>query len=144
MRDFEFVVAASPAEARALASRGDARFYAGGTTLVDLMKADVERPQRVIDISRLPLAAIEECDDDPNVEEDRLVILDDGKRILPRHHLTPVIRMETLRRHSSLGAALDRVTHTLTSYALQSMSMRRDLLRLDPSDVAEDFLRRHH
>ncbi len=60
MRAFDYVVADSPAAARALAGEvPDARFYAGGTTLVDLMKADVERPARVVDISRLPLAAIE-------------------------------------------------------------------------------------
>ncbi|MDB5071596.1 MAG: molybdopterin dehydrogenase, FAD-binding [Candidatus Eremiobacteraeota bacterium] len=60
MRAFEYVVADSSAAARALAREvGAARFYAGGTTLVDLMKADVERPQRVVDISRLPLTAIE-------------------------------------------------------------------------------------
>ena len=59
MRTFEFVAASSSADARALAAAGGARFYAGGTTLVDLMKADVERPWRVVDISRLPLASIE-------------------------------------------------------------------------------------
>jgi xanthine dehydrogenase YagS FAD-binding subunit len=60
MRAFEYVVADSSAAARALAREvGGARFYAGGTTLVDLMKADVERPERVVDISRLPLTAIE-------------------------------------------------------------------------------------
>jgi xanthine dehydrogenase YagS FAD-binding subunit len=31
------------------------RFLAGGTTLVDLMKLDVEQPKAVIDIGRLPL-----------------------------------------------------------------------------------------
>ncbi len=62
MRDFEFVVAASAGEARALAAHPGSRFYAGGTTLVDLMKADVERPARVVDISRLPLASVEERD----------------------------------------------------------------------------------
>lgn len=36
-----------------------ARFLAGGTTLVDLMKLDVERPAMVIDINRLPLDRIE-------------------------------------------------------------------------------------
>lgn len=36
------------------------RFLAGGTNLVDLMKEDVERPRTLIDISRLPLRAIEE------------------------------------------------------------------------------------
>jgi xanthine dehydrogenase YagS FAD-binding subunit len=63
MRAFEYVFAESAASARSLARAVDgARFYAGGTTLVDLMKADVERPARVIDISRLPLAGIEARD----------------------------------------------------------------------------------
>jgi len=37
----------------------DVRFIAGGTTLVDLMKLDVERPNQVVDINTLPLAKIE-------------------------------------------------------------------------------------
>ncbi|GAA4342897.1 xanthine dehydrogenase family protein subunit M [Pigmentiphaga soli] len=39
------------------------RFLAGGTTLVDLMKLDVERPSRVLDINRLPLAGIDALPD---------------------------------------------------------------------------------
>jgi xanthine dehydrogenase YagS FAD-binding subunit len=60
MRAFDFVVADSASAARTLVREvPGARFYAGGTTLVDLMKADVERPARVVDISRLPLTAVE-------------------------------------------------------------------------------------
>ena len=41
-------------------SRGaDVRFVAGGTTLIDLMKLNVETPSQLIDINRLPLATIE-------------------------------------------------------------------------------------
>jgi xanthine dehydrogenase YagS FAD-binding subunit len=39
------------------------RFLAGGTTLLDLMKLDVERPQQVIDIHRLPLAQVVATED---------------------------------------------------------------------------------
>ena len=60
MRAFDFVVADSAAAARTLVREvPGSRFYAGGTTLVDLMKSDVERPSRVVDISRLPLGAVE-------------------------------------------------------------------------------------
>jgi xanthine dehydrogenase YagS FAD-binding subunit len=46
----------------ALAAIGpDAKFLAGGTNLVDLMKGDVEQPLRLIDINRLPLAQIAEA-----------------------------------------------------------------------------------
>jgi xanthine dehydrogenase YagS FAD-binding subunit len=40
-----------------------AKFIAGGTNLLDLMKEDVERPTRLIDISRLPLRRVEETKD---------------------------------------------------------------------------------
>jgi len=36
------------------------KFLAGGTNLLDLMKGDVERPARLVDINRLPLAQVEE------------------------------------------------------------------------------------
>jgi xanthine dehydrogenase YagS FAD-binding subunit len=37
-----------------------ARFIAGGTNLLDLMKHEIERPQHLIDVSRLPLAEVED------------------------------------------------------------------------------------
>ncbi len=43
---------------REIASSGAARFIAGGTNLIDLMKENVERPNRLIDITHLPLGDI--------------------------------------------------------------------------------------
>jgi xanthine dehydrogenase YagS FAD-binding subunit len=40
------------------------RFIAGGTTLLDLMKLNVERPTQVVDINRLPLDQVEKLPDD--------------------------------------------------------------------------------
>src|SRR6202158_4651931 len=48
---------------RRIAADPAAKFIAGGTNLIDLMKDDVERPTRLIDISRLPLNKIEETAD---------------------------------------------------------------------------------
>jgi xanthine dehydrogenase YagS FAD-binding subunit len=42
-----------------IATDPEARFIAGGTNLIDLMKENVARPSRLIDISRLPLAEVE-------------------------------------------------------------------------------------
>ena len=39
-----------------------AKFIAGGTNLLDLMKLGVERPGRLVDLARLPLDTIEEAD----------------------------------------------------------------------------------
>jgi xanthine dehydrogenase YagS FAD-binding subunit len=48
---------------RMISADPSAKFIAGGTNLVDLMKEDVERPSRLIDISRLPLRTIEPTSD---------------------------------------------------------------------------------
>lgn len=59
MNPFSYARPATIAEAIALAGEGT-RFLAGGTNLVDLMKENVERPARLVDINRLPLHGIED------------------------------------------------------------------------------------
>ena len=49
---------AGSTEAAISAAASGARYIAGGTTLVDLMRDEVERPERLVDINRLPLAGI--------------------------------------------------------------------------------------
>ncbi|HUX27326.1 MAG TPA: xanthine dehydrogenase family protein subunit M [Terracidiphilus sp.] len=57
MENFSYVKAASID--KALANTNAGKFIAGGTTLVDLMKLDVERPTALVDINLLPLDKIE-------------------------------------------------------------------------------------
>jgi xanthine dehydrogenase YagS FAD-binding subunit len=45
---------------RQVAASPGAKFVAGGTNLVDLMKMDVEKPPKLIDVTRLPLDKVEE------------------------------------------------------------------------------------
>ena len=64
MINFAYTRASDVADAvRLIAGDPSAKFIAGGTNLLDLMKEDVERPSRLIDISRLPLNKIEETAD---------------------------------------------------------------------------------
>src|SRR5260370_4455445 len=59
--NFEYTRAGGIAEAiRHASADPNAKFIAGGTNLIDLMKEDVERPTRLIDITHLPLKAVEE------------------------------------------------------------------------------------
>jgi xanthine dehydrogenase YagS FAD-binding subunit len=51
------------AQAKTAQQGADVRFLGGGTTLVDLMKLNVETPTRVLDINRLPLDDIEDSSD---------------------------------------------------------------------------------
>jgi xanthine dehydrogenase YagS FAD-binding subunit len=60
MINFEYSRANDVADAvRQIAADPEAKFIAGGTNLIDLMKEDVEQPTRLIDITSLPLKSIE-------------------------------------------------------------------------------------
>ena len=57
MINFDYARASNVADAvRQIAADPGAKFIAGGTNLIDLMKEDVERPTRLIDITQLPLS----------------------------------------------------------------------------------------
>jgi xanthine dehydrogenase YagS FAD-binding subunit len=61
MRAFTYQRAQTPAEAAAAAQRTPgARFIAGGTNLLDLMKLEIETPQHLIDVNGLELDKIEQ------------------------------------------------------------------------------------
>ncbi len=60
MKSFTYERAASPAEAAAAAARiAGAKFIAGGTNLLDLMKLEIETPAHLIDVNGLALDKIE-------------------------------------------------------------------------------------
>lgn len=64
MRAFTYQRAQSPAEAAAAAMRTPgARFIAGGTNLLDLMKLEIETPAHLIDVNGLALDRIEATPD---------------------------------------------------------------------------------
>jgi xanthine dehydrogenase YagS FAD-binding subunit len=59
MRPFKYVRASDPSTAvQSVAANPQAKFLAGGTNLLDLMKEDVERPNELVDLTRLDLAEI--------------------------------------------------------------------------------------
>ncbi len=66
MHIFEFIrprdsaaAIAAAAQSKTAQQGADMRFVGGGTTLIDLMKLNVETPTRLLDINRLPLGHIE-------------------------------------------------------------------------------------
>jgi xanthine dehydrogenase YagS FAD-binding subunit len=64
MRPFTYERAASAQSAvKTAAETPNAKFIAGGTNLLDLMKLEIEAPAHLIDVGRLPLAQIEETAD---------------------------------------------------------------------------------
>jgi xanthine dehydrogenase YagS FAD-binding subunit len=60
MKPFRYERASGVASACASAAEPAAKFIAGGTNLLDLMKLQIETPAHLVDIGSLPLAEIEE------------------------------------------------------------------------------------
>jgi xanthine dehydrogenase YagS FAD-binding subunit len=63
MKTFTYEKPATPEAAVKDIDTSGAKFIAGGTNLLDLMKLQVETPDKLVDISRLDLAKIEERED---------------------------------------------------------------------------------
>jgi xanthine dehydrogenase YagS FAD-binding subunit len=70
MKPFEFIrppdaaaAVAAAASAKTAQQGASVRFLAGGTTLVDLMKLNVETPAQLLDVNRLPFDKIESMPD---------------------------------------------------------------------------------
>jgi xanthine dehydrogenase YagS FAD-binding subunit len=64
MKDFAYARASNSSEAiHLLDNSTTAKFLGGGTNLVDLMRQNIERPDRLVDISGLPLRDIQENPD---------------------------------------------------------------------------------
>jgi len=62
MHPFDYARVATVPEAVKSGARDAAKFIAGGTNLVDLMKATVEKPAHLVDINALPLSKIDEVE----------------------------------------------------------------------------------
>lgn len=63
MQRFDFSQASSVESAVSAVARDHTKFIAGGTTLVDLMKLNVETPDSLVDINSLPLTEVERSGD---------------------------------------------------------------------------------
>ncbi len=67
MRPFKYTKANDAANAvKTVSANANSQFLAGGTNLIDLMKEDVERPDELVDITRLSFANIKTISDGAN------------------------------------------------------------------------------
>src|SRR5438874_2248850 len=97
MENFTLANAATLDAAFAAAQQPDAKFIAGGTDLLQLMKDEVERPQRLVDLHGLPL--------------DQFSIGDDGARI------GALVKMSDLADNPDLRRRYPVITEALLASA---------------------------
>lgn len=99
MNLFDYVRPATVAEAVAAGAEPGAAYLAGGTNLLDLMKAGVAQPGKVVDVTRLPGL-------------DRIETLEDGAT-----RIGAMVRNADLARDPGFAAAFPAVAEALLSGA---------------------------
>lgn len=79
---------------------------------------------------------------DGQISVQKLVKLQDDKRLWPPYFVAPVARPEALKDHPKAEAILDRVSALLDDASMSEMNWRVDGKKEEPKDVARDFLKK--
>jgi xanthine dehydrogenase YagS FAD-binding subunit len=132
MIHFDYIRALDVADAtRQIAAFPGAKFIAGGTNLIDLMKEDVERPQRLIDITRLPLNTVQETQGGvrigalaPNSDLAYHPLIEDRYPLLSSAILAGA--SQQLRNMASVGGNLMQRTRCLYFYDVATPCNKRE------------------
>jgi len=71
-----------------------------------------------------------------------LVVLEDDRHYFPPYEAVPIIRKETLARHSEIGQALDDLVGKISDDDMRQLNYAVDGQHRDAKEVVREFLRR--
>jgi len=79
---------------------------------------------------------------DGQISAQKLVKLEDDKRLWPPYFVAPVTRPQALKDHPKAEDILDRLSALLDEASMSEMNWRVDGNKEEPKDVARDFLKK--
>ena len=79
---------------------------------------------------------------DGQIASQKLVKLEDDKRLWPPYFVAPVVRPPALKEHAGAEETLNQVSKLLDDASMAEMNWRVDGNKEEPKDVARDFLRK--
>ncbi|MDR2747255.1 MAG: hypothetical protein LBB77_07390 [Treponema sp.] len=80
---------------------------------------------------------------DPQLENKKLLVLEDDKLIWPPYNLTPIVKQETLDTYPEIEEILNQVTKKLDTDTMIRLSAAVSLQHEEVEDVAREFYRDH-
>ncbi len=78
---------------------------------------------------------------DGTIASNRLVVLDDDKRLWPAYNVAPLVSAAALAREPRIASTLNAIAPSITTSAAQMMNDQVEAHDRDPADVAAAFLR---
>jgi osmoprotectant transport system substrate-binding protein len=76
---------------------------------------------------------------DPQLESEKLLVLEDDKVIWPPYNLTPIVRQETLDKYPEIAEILNKVTRSLDTNTMVRLSAAVSIQHEEFEDVAKEF-----
>jgi osmoprotectant transport system substrate-binding protein len=78
---------------------------------------------------------------DGEIAADKLVILEDDKKLFPPYQVAPVVRQKTLDANPKIADALNAIAPKLTTETMQKLNYEVSGKKREPADVAKEFLK---
>ncbi|MCM2477686.1 ABC transporter [Rhizobium sp. CG5] len=78
---------------------------------------------------------------DWQIEDSKLAVLDDDKKLFPPYFLVPVIRQDTLAKNPKIAEVLDKVSPLLDNETQRTLNAKVERDKQEPKDVAAEFLK---
>lgn len=78
---------------------------------------------------------------DWQISENKLVVLEDDKKLFPPYYLVPVVRQDTLAKNPKISEVLNRISPLLNNETMRELNAKVDRDKEEPADVAADFLK---
>ncbi|MHB8644916.1 MAG: glycine betaine ABC transporter substrate-binding protein [Thermomicrobiales bacterium] len=77
---------------------------------------------------------------DGDIAVNKLVVLQDDKKLFPIYQITPVVTQKALDASPGIKDALNKVAPLLTDQVMSTLNYEVDGKKRDPADVAKEFL----
>jgi osmoprotectant transport system substrate-binding protein len=77
---------------------------------------------------------------DWQISENKLVVLEDDKKLFPPYYLVPVVRQDTLAKNPKIAEVLNKISPLLNNENMRELNAKVDRDKEEPADVAAEFL----
>jgi len=78
---------------------------------------------------------------DWQISDNKLVVLEDDKKLFPPYYLVPVVRQDALAKNPKIAEVLNKISPLLDNETMRQLNVKVDRDKEEPADVATEFLK---
>lgn len=78
---------------------------------------------------------------DWQISDNKLVVLEDDKKLFPPYYLVPVVRQDALAKNPKIAEVLNKISPLLDNETMRQLNAKVDRDKEEPAEVAAEFLK---